>query len=154
MPTLYVLIGLPGSGKTKRCDELLCQNGSAVVISHDDVVGRWANMRDISMEEARQTLDPTHAHDWQRQIAHDAIAERADLIIDRCNLTERSRRQWRFLTSLDYDCVAIWLNVPLEECIARVTAEGRGITEERMRKMHSQFRHPRYDGWFHEIIEE
>ena len=111
MKTLYILIGAPGSGKSAWARE----NASrldAVVVGSDDV-------RNDFRVSGKNPLDDDVFAEVERR-ARDLLAAGQSVILD----ATHSRRRYRtyaidLARDLDARRVAIWFDVPLEECLRR-----------------------------------
>jgi len=110
--TAYVLIGAPGSGKSTWARE----NASrldAVVVGSDDV------RNDFSVS-GENPLDGDAVFAEVERRARDLLAAGQSVILD----ATHSRRRYRtyaidLARDLDARRVAIWFDVPLEECLRR-----------------------------------
>jgi predicted kinase len=80
-PTLTVLCGLPGSGKSHWATE---HAGSAVVLTGDSI---------------RTGADPGRTFDGMRAECSRLLALGRDVLIDACSLTRRSRLEWLGIAS-------------------------------------------------------
>jgi predicted kinase len=86
-PTLYIMQGLPGSGKSAMCDELRLDLYNKVTV--------------ISKDEIRATdpsLNERQVHAKQRELLQDAMISRASIILDNCNLDERTLNEYHAQT--------------------------------------------------------
>jgi hypothetical protein len=92
-PTTTILIGLPASGKSSLCKEILKENPDTVVISRDEYVmkhgtgetyvDRWNS---LSNEQQKQ-IDKELLKDYNRY-----CREGYDIIIDEVNVSRKERR--------------------------------------------------------------
>lgn len=104
MPRAYILIGAPASGKTTwtRANAV-----AATVVSSDDLIERFAEENDLTYTEAFARVDfkDIEREMWTR--FHDAVQNGDDIVIDRTNMTAKSRR--RFLDKLpdSYETVGV-----------------------------------------------
>jgi predicted kinase len=112
MPTLYVLIGLPGSGKSHWA-QATADRISAVVVGSDQVraefQARGENPRDV---------DAVFAEVERRA--------RVSLQTDRSVILDATHYQRRYRTyaidlahQLRVPCVAVWFDTPLDEVLQR-----------------------------------
>ena len=123
MTTIEILIGMIGSGKStyarKRADE------GALIISHDDLTqmlhGRY---------RYEQGLRDTYRL-MEEDIAHIAITNGKDVVVDRCHLTAESRDRWvcfasRFLPRVLAVAVVFPIEDPEVHARRRFEADPRG----------------------------
>ncbi len=137
MPTLVVMIGIPGSGKST-------------------LIQRWSETQQclvISTDQIRAQLfgDEAIQGDWlliwrevQRQF-RDAIAQiqtrTADFAIyDATNTRRRNRRAVIALArAVGFtEMIGVWLDPPLELCVQRNQARFRQVPDEVLQKMYRQ----------------
>lgn len=107
-PTIYVLLGLPGSGKTTLAHHIANKYG-ATIQSYDDVPG--ANNMGYSFKKVKE--------DWVSNIRNDLL-QGQNVVIDGLLLYSKDRVE--MLSALDdIDCVKFLLykQVPVEICLER-----------------------------------
>lgn len=137
MPVLYVLCGIPGSGKTTLAHQLAEQHG-ATVHSIDDIPGSWGN-RDIDGSFRRQ---------WIYNISAD-LQNGSSVVCDSTALTSISRK-WILKKISDFDCkkILVMKVVPVEECLRRNENRERKVPEEHIRRCAKFIECPTPDeGW-------
>lgn len=106
MTTLYVICGLPGSGKSTLC-EYLSKSEGLVVCSYDKI----ARTSQLTSNEVYTK--------WVTDIKLELLNGK-DVIADSTNLTVKSRKELlQYLGNIDCRKVLIALNTPLSECIKR-----------------------------------
>ena len=116
MSKLLCLQGLPGSGKSTKCFELLAEYGNAVRINRDSLRDMLHGGLPWSGQKERITKDIA------RTIAKHLLADGkvGTLLIDDCNLHPGTVESWR---SLAQECGAkfdiLRLTTSVEECLAR-----------------------------------
>jgi atypical dual specificity phosphatase len=101
-PTLIVLTGLPGSGKStfsKHVTEILGSN--AVRVSQDEM-GR----KGVDVAVADAVVSASKNKDMV-------------IIVDRCNVTQADRMEWLTRLKQGQKAWLIWFATPTEECIYR-----------------------------------
>jgi predicted kinase len=117
MPKITFLVGVPGSGKSTWRS----QNASnEVVISSDDAIEAFAAANDLTYAEAFETLDLKVVEKDMRTRYAEAVATKSDIIIDRTNISKKTRN--KFLSSLPktYTREAIVFTVPPEVLAERL----------------------------------
>jgi predicted kinase len=112
MPTLYVLIGLPGSGKSHWAQANAHRIGAAVVGSDE-----------VRAEFQARGENP---HDGDAVFAEVERRARAHLQTDRSVILDATHYQRRYRTyaidlarQLCVPCVAVWFDTPLAEALRR-----------------------------------
>ena len=110
MPTVHMLIGIPGSGKTtfgrKLQKELNCP-----IVSSDAV----------------RNMHPTWKEDliWPEifRLCTEILASNSDLIFDATNITPEVRRRFRERvrpSNIEYDVAAYYIKADWQECYRRI----------------------------------
>jgi predicted kinase len=95
MPKITFLVGVPGSGKSTWRS----RNASdEVVISSGDAIEAFAAANDLTYAEAFETLDLKVVEKDMRTRYAEAVATKSDIIIDRTNISKKTRN--KFLSSL------------------------------------------------------
>jgi predicted kinase len=112
MPILYVLIGLPGSGKSYWAREY-ADRISAVVIGSDDVRNEFQ-----TRGQNPQAGDAVFAEVERRTRAH--LQANLSVVLDATHSLRKYRSYATHLArELNVACVAIWFDVPVEEALRR-----------------------------------
>lgn len=137
MYTLYVMVGIPGSGKSTYAKTLRdSMRYTTVYISRDMV--RMGILRDNDPYFSRE--------DEVYETFCDSIAEwleKTDVIADATHMSHGARAKlinalaYRGMTTDKYNLVFVFMNVPVEECIRRDEARvGRAhVTAPVIRRM-------------------
>lgn len=92
--SVFILIGVPASGKSTFRDKLVIKKPGVVVVSSDDYIEQKAADRGITYDEAFND----HVGDATAsvQAAFRQAINRGEprVLVDRTNLTPKSRKQW------------------------------------------------------------
>lgn len=106
-PTLYVLCGLQGSGKSTYARKLEKEEG-CFVVSSDEIRKQYPNAKNDTVFQMVYRL------------ANDALIDGLNVVIDATNITVKSRRQ--VFANIKADChkQCVVICTPYKECIMRV----------------------------------
>ena len=147
---LYMLIGLPCSGKT-HYRSILNEDHSKVEISRDDIVEEIAEEYNLSYNKVYYNKDLSDQIDkeFNQRLTNEVINKKLDVIIDMTNLSRKTRnkRLCRFSSSL-YEKKAIVFIRRIED-ILTINDERKSIDkyihESTFESMCSSFDVPLYD---------
>lgn len=150
-PTLYLTIGVPGSGKSTAVNKMALRDKRLIVVNPDS----------IREEITGDPMDQTHNNEiWNiayGRISH-TLAEGYNAVVD----ATHSSRSWRERDVAMYRAfregiavVGIYFNLPLEACLSRNAARDRVVPESIINRMYKalSLRPPSIDEGFDEIIE-
>ena len=111
MPTMYMLIGVPASGKSTWREKY---KGDALVISSDDLIEEWAVAQGITYNDAFKD-NIKLATKIVNDLAKEAFANGQDVIWDQTNITKKSRASKLAMVPEHYRKTAVFFATPLEE---------------------------------------
>jgi len=111
MPTVYMLIGVPASGKSTWREKF---KGDALVISSDDLIETYAadhgkTYNEVFKEQIKIATKIALEH------AEAAFAADQDVIWDQTNITKKSRASKLAMVPEHYRKTAVFFATPLEE---------------------------------------
>lgn len=135
MPTLIVLIGLPGCGKSTYAAKK--KEAGLIVISPDEI--REELTGDMS-DQSRNREVFSLAHKRTKE----ALRHGGSVVFDATNLTRRARNDLlscipdRHNTYVEY----VLFRIPLEECLKRNRQRTRHVPEDVIRRMNNSFTFP------------
>lgn len=121
MPTVHVLIGLPGSGKTRWCRRFVAERGAVRAVARDDVLEEMAASNGLAYHEAWRAFSRPADKEFRRRLA-EAVALGADLVVDNTNLTEKARRRILGRLPEGWERVGIVFDAPDEVLVRRLLA--------------------------------
>jgi len=156
MPTVYMLVGVPGSGKSTWLTNNVRQNGNDAVwsLSTDDYI------EDIARQEGKTYNDvfKDHIKDATAHMYDElkiALGEKADLYWDQTNLSVKSRKGKIAQVPKDYTKIAVVFKIPdRDELMLRLNSRpGKTIPDHVMNSMIKNFEMPTQDEGFDGIIE-
>jgi len=150
MPTLYVLVGVPGSGKSTWINAQDWAKDCAIV-STDQYVEAYARSVNKTYSEVFKEFMPK-AVDLMAQAVVDARSARRDIIWDQTSVTLSSRKK-KFVMLPDYRKIAVVFRTPeTTELDRRLKSRpGKDIPAEVVQQMIDNYDPPTEDEGFDEI---
>lgn len=142
-PTLILLVGIPGSGKTTFAEKYIKEHPNTVHLSSDRIRAElWGN-------EATQG-DNNEVFSLMQSRAIEALNNGQSVVYDATNITRKDRS---YIISLcpkfaRIECYIIWASI--ETCIKRDAARERTVGKEVINRMLKRFQSP----WYDESIDE
>ena len=150
MPTLYVLVGIPGSGKSTWVSNQKWAKDCAY-ISTDKHVDEYAASLNKTYNYVFHDYMPTAV----KLMSNDVIAARKagkDIIWDQTSTSIKSRKK-KFVMLPNYRKIAVVFLTPEKEELARRldSREGKHIPKKVVRQMISSFQIPTTEEGFDEV---
>ena len=150
-PKLYMLVGLPGVGKSTYIKEMLVENPTAIIISSDNIIEGFAADLCLTYNEAFLKYKDI-AHSQMMQEARYHIEAKDDIIWDQTNLTEKTRKNKLKLFPKEYYKEALIFVTSAEEHARRLTLRpGKIIPEFVMQTMQESYTMPKKEEGFDSI---
>jgi len=150
MNKLYVLVGVPASGKSTWVSK---QDWAAecVYISTDKLVDAQAELVDKTYNQVFKDFMPTAVKIMQQEVV-DAREAGLDIIWDQTSCTVKSRKK-KFHMLPGYHAVAVVFKTPEKAELARRLANrpGKNIPEHIMKSMIDNWQEPTKEEGFREI---
>lgn len=139
IPKLYVMCGLPCSGKSHRAQEL---SDDAIVVSSD--VLRAEMFGDVNCQEHNQELFV----ELHRRIKG-FLKLGHNVVYDACNISYKRRMAFlQELKNIQCEKICVLMATPYKQCLSRNAARDRKVPETVIRKMLKNFDIPYwYEGW-------
>lgn len=146
-PTLILLCGIPGSGKTHYAKRLLEDNyykDKTIHLSSDGI------RKELYGDESTQG-DPGEVFSLMQKRAVEALNNGLNVIYDCTSITRKDRAGIIFACPkfAKIECHIIW--APIETCIERDAARERTVGKEVIDRMLKRFQAPWYDEGIDEI---
>ena len=144
-PSLILLVGIPGSGKTTYAEKYIEENPNTVHLSSDKIREElWGN-------EATQG-DNNEVFSLMQSRAIDALNNGQSVVYDATNVTRKDRS---YIIALcpkfaKIECHIIWASI--ETCIERDAARERTVGKEVIDRMLKRFQAPFVDEGIDEIV--
>lgn len=151
MATLYMLIGVPGSGKTTWLNQKYDISLGDFIVGSDYIIQEVADQFDISYNEAFPHLIKFAEHMMYKEI-NNAKMQDANIYWDQTNTSRKTRAEKIAKIPESYHKVAVYFKTPddLEERLA--SRIGKTIPEHVVKSMIDKLEEPTHDEGFDEII--
>ena len=152
MPILYVLVGVPGSGKSTWIGHQTFNWDNTVIVSTDRFVEQYAMSVGKTYSEVFEDYMPT-AVGLMAESAQLAFAEGKDIVWDQTSTTIKTRARKLRMAPATYIKIAVVFNTPSPAIHARMLDRpGKVIPTEIMKDMISQFEMPTVEEGFDKVI--
>lgn len=140
-PTLYLLVGLPASGKSTYA-KLLAEEVDGIVVSSDGIRAEWYGDEAIQGDASKIFLEVGRR-------CYNGLGAGRNVIMDATNMNAKKRAN--FLKQMpECNKVCVVMAVPFDECIRRDEKRARTVGPAVMEKMRKSFQMPFYnEGWDH-----
>lgn len=145
-PTLYILIGVPGSGKSTYAEELYqkAERGTALVSSDTIRENLYGN---ASCQE-----NPARVFEIAHQATIDQLTRGYDVIFDATNIYAKDRKDLIlkvcFEVAKPVRFIAVYFDTPISECIKRQELRERKVPTKVIEKMGRQIDKPTFQEGF------
>jgi predicted kinase len=155
-PTAFMLIGVPGSGKSFWTKQTLDSVNNYRIISTDDFIEKVAAEQGKTYNDVFKDEIDAATKQMILDIA-DAIAKKENIIWDQTNLTVKSRAsKVARLISAGYMIIAVVFECPQEELerrrIDRQQKTGKFISQSILDSMSATYVRPTKEEGFHDIL--
>lgn len=150
-PTLYFLIGIPGSGKSTWIKN---QNITAVIASTDDYIEKVAAEKGTSYDTEFPTSIKSATAEMYQSVSS-AIKSCSNVIWDQTSTSKTSRKKKIKMFPDSYHKVAVFFHCPPDDILLQrlLSRPGKTIPQHVINSMKSQLEFPSLDEGFDEIIE-
>jgi tRNA uridine 5-carbamoylmethylation protein Kti12 len=146
MPEIIVLIGLPGSGKSTWRHKFLENQPDYVVVSSDDLIDAYAAEKSINYSEAFHEVNQKEIQSRFRKSLQEAFDSGKNIIVDRTNISVKSRKDILKNTPFMYVKRAIVFSITDQELkrrlITREQATGKHIPDQVIEQMAARYDAP------------
>lgn len=145
-PTIFMMCGLVGSGKSYYAQELAKPN-NANIHSSDAI------REELSGDVNNQNINELVFKTLHSRIKED-LRNGKNCIYDATNINYKKRMSFlQELKNIECKKVCIFMATPYEECLARNSARDRVVPEEVIKRMYMSFDPPAYyEGWDHILV--
>ena len=151
MPKAYILVGVPGSGKSTWISKQPFDWNNTVVASTDNYVEREAKRQGKTYSEVFEEYMPTAVKQMMCNVNF-AAALGLDIVWDQTSTTVKSRRK-KFVELPNYEHIAVVFRTPdAQEHARRLNSRpGKTIPNEIVQDMINRFEMPTLEEGFAEI---
>lgn len=150
MPTLYMLVGVPASGKSTWAKQ---NRGDALVASSDDYIEKQAEKMGTTYSDVFDDYIKA-ANNHAIETARRAFSDKLDLIWDQTNLTKNGRRNKLKMVPKDYKKIAVFFPTPHIDVLKNRLGNrpGKNIPDYVINTMIKTIEKPTTDEGFNEVI--
>lgn len=151
MPTFYMLIGVPASGKSTWRKQ---HAGNAVIVSTDDIIDNMAAKQDKTYDQVFKDAIKSAGQIADQQ-ARAAFADDRDVVWDQTNLTRKSRAAKLAMVPKHYKKVAVYFPTPHPDIHkTRLDSRpGKTIPDYVLSSMIKSIERPSKDEGFDQIVQ-
>ena len=153
MPKAYILVGVPGSGKSTWISKAPVDWNNTVVASTDNYIDKLAKEQGKTYSEVFKDNMPRAVHEMARTVRH-AVEAGQDIIWDQTSTTIVSRTKKFKMLPDEYEVIAVVFPTPDSAELARRLAsrEGKVIPDVVMKQMIAGWEEPSENEGFDQII--
>lgn len=145
-PTLYILIGVPGCGKSTYAEELAQKSEMSAYIVSSDEIRKYLYGNESCQSNPAKVFTLAHC------VIKSQLRANYDVIFDATNIYKNNREQLIKEIMFEIDkpvrFVAIYFDTPVETCIARQELRERKVPQKVIEKMARQIDKPTFEEGF------
>lgn len=145
-PTLYILIGVPGSGKSTYAEELYQKSERGIALVSSDCIRKSLYGNENCQDNPKKVFTLAH------KIIVDQLEHGFDVIFDATNIYAKDRsdliRKICFEVKKEVRFIAIYFDTPIETCVARQDLRERKVPTKVIEKMGRQIDKPTFQEGF------
>ena len=141
MNKLFMMIGIPASGKTSLAEQI-AKSEDAEIVSSDSI------RKELYGDESIQGDSNKVFRILQDRVVK-GLNENKNMIYDATNISYRTRMAFlQRIRKLEVEKIAIMVATPYEQCLIRNSQRERQVPEEVIKRMYLNFYVPQYfEGW-------
>jgi len=153
MPTFYMVVGIPASGKSTWITQQPFDWSKTAIISSDAIIDRRAAEQKKTYNDVFQKEIKSAIAEMQSQLKA-AISQNMDIILDQTNVTAKSRASKLAQIPDSYEKVAVFFATPsAQELTRRLNSRpGKNIPAHIVQGMASQLEKPTKAEGFDRIV--
>lgn len=152
-PTVYMMIGVSGSGKSTWINKQNFDWNNTVLVSTDAIIDRTAKKLGKTYSDVFSTTIKSAAQEMNQQLEQ-AIKNNMNIVWDQTNLTAKARQSKLAKIPKNYRKVAVFFEVPDEQELERrlQSRPGKNIPASVVASMRQQLEMPTAREGFDKII--
>lgn len=153
MPKAYILVGVPGSGKSTWISTAPVDWSNTVVASTDNYVEQEAKRQGKTYTEVFKDVMPA-AVNYMAKTVVNAIKNKQDIIWDQTSTTRHTRAKKLRMLPSDYETIAVVFPTPEQKELSRRLSNrpGKTIPDDVIQSMINKWEEPSEDEGFDKII--
>jgi len=153
MPKAYILVGVPGSGKSTWITKAPLDWSNTVIASTDSYVEKEAKRQGKTYTEVFKDVMPDAVNDMAKTVV-DAVKSRQDIVWDQTSTTQHTRAKKIRMLPDDYEIIAVVFPTPPMDVLMKRLASrpGKEIPWEVVSSMIGKFEMPTEAEGFDQII--
>jgi predicted kinase len=153
MPKAYILVGVPGSGKSTWISKAPVDWNNTVVASTDNYVEQEAKKQGKTYSEVFTDVMPAAVNHMAATVVN-AVKNKQDIIWDQTSTSRHTRAKKIRMLPYDYEIIAVVFPTPDEQELSRRLAgrPGKIIPPDVMKSMIDKWEEPTEDEGFDKII--
>ena len=141
MPKFFMMVGLPGSGKSYEAKRI-AEKENAIVVSTDAIRAELFGSEDVQTEGGK-------VFELARKRVKATLASDQNVIFDATNVSFKRRMSWTSeMRKLATEMIAVVMATPYAVCVERQSLRDRKVEKDVIRRMYRGFFVPYYfEGW-------
>ena len=155
MMDFYMMIGLPGSGKSTWIKAFLQQHNtkSFFIVSTDDIIEMIGSRYNLTYNQVFDDITYSFAEKMSHKLARHAVRNNMNIIWDQTNLTEKSRaRKLSMIPVSLYKRIGVYFPIP-DDLETRLSSRpGKNIPSDVIENMKKNMQEPSLSEDFDQII--
>lgn len=152
-PHLYMLIGLPGTGKSTWVNGIRpVLPVKSVVLSTDDILETIGRSFGMTYNELFDDITYSFSEKMMMKVARHAIEHKWDVVWDQTNLNVKTRAKKLALFPEEYEKTAVYFPVPADHEARLNNRVGKTIPRHVMQSMKDKMETPSTNEGFNSIV--
>lgn len=116
-PVAYLMVGIPGSGKSTWVKENLSDD--VAIVSRDYIRAKLGYTKGVDDKAVLDGEKEKKVTEYQRALIHKCGNEGKSIVIDDMNISKRRKSMINDLKSNGFKIIAVHMNTPFDTCVKR-----------------------------------